>query len=107
MIHTGRNRSRVDSRRRTEPRHQRPDAVEGARSQPVVGEATARLGPDQPGLAQDPEVVGDEGLLEVELVLQVADAQLLGGEQLQHSEPDRVGDDSQQLDDTGRLISGH
>ena len=52
-------------------------------------------------------MVGDEGLLEVELVLQVADAQLLGGEQLQHSEPDRVGNDSQQLDDTGPLISGH
>ena len=71
--------------------------VEGARPQPVVGEPAGGLGGDEAGLPQGAQVVGHQGLAEVELLLEVADAERLPAEQPEDPQPDRVGDHPQHV----------
>ena len=96
----------VGAGRRRQPVDDVAHRVEGARPQPVVGEPSGGLGRDQPGVPQSTQVVGDQGLAEVELLLEVADAERLPAEQPQDAQPDRVGDHPQHLGGRRRRTSG-
>jgi hypothetical protein len=78
---------------------------EGAGAEPVVGPVAVAIGLDQPGLAQDLEVVADQRLGGLQLLGQVGDAQLLGGQQLDDAPAQRIAQGSGQLHGEG-LRSG-
>ena len=59
--------------------------------EPVVGPVAKPGGVDEAGLTQDPQVVADERLGNVEGFDDVADAQLLGGEQFDDAPAHRFG----------------
>jgi hypothetical protein len=64
----------------------------------VEGELAPVLAPDQPGVAQHPDVVGDVGLLEIEVGDQMAHAGRAAGEHLDDLCPDRVGQQTGHLE---------
>jgi hypothetical protein len=55
---------------------------QGVGMETVVGPVAVAFGADQPGRPQGLEVVADQRLAHAELLGQVGDAQLLGGQQL-------------------------
>ena len=65
--------------------------------QAVVREPAGRFRGHDAGVAQSSEVVGDIGLPRLELVDEVAGAQLLDGQQANDGRPGRVGEQPQCL----------
>src|SRR5438067_13437472 len=78
------------------------------RSEPVVHPLLEALGLDDARRAEDLEVVADEGLGDVELLDEVADAQLLGGELLDDPPARWLAERLEDLGATVRVrINGH
>ena len=80
-----------------ESREASSDGCDRQGAEPVVGPVPELGGVDEPGVAQDAQVVAHERLGEREGVDEVADAQLFVGEELDDAPADRFGDAPSEL----------